>query len=87
MKRRHVMPGLAAALAIALAFAGPLSAETQDQRLEKLGDEFIDGWLTRAARSTSGTNRRRRVASCTRSQGDVKSRSSTASTEPATRSR
>jgi uncharacterized protein (DUF885 family) len=45
MKLRLATLWIAAALA--LACAGPLLAETQDARLEKLGDEFIDGWLTR----------------------------------------
>jgi uncharacterized protein (DUF885 family) len=38
---------LALAAGLALACAGPASAESQDARLEKLGDEFLDGWLTR----------------------------------------
>jgi uncharacterized protein (DUF885 family) len=38
---------LALALGLALGIAGPLFADTQDERLVKLGDEFLDGWLTR----------------------------------------
>jgi uncharacterized protein (DUF885 family) len=38
---------LALAVGLVLGIAGPLSADTQDARLEKLGDEFLDGWLTR----------------------------------------
>src|SRR5262249_20112599 len=45
LKARITTLWLAAGLA--LGCAGPLSAQTQDAALTKLGDEFIDGWLTR----------------------------------------
>src|SRR5262245_1049940 len=45
MKLRLATMCLAAGLA--LAFAAPLSAQDSDARLVKLGDEFLDGWLTR----------------------------------------
>jgi len=45
MKLRLATMCLAAGLA--LAFAAPLSAQDLDARFEKLGDEFLDGWLTR----------------------------------------
>jgi hypothetical protein len=38
---------LALALGLALGIAGPLFADTPDEGLVKLGDEFLDGWLTR----------------------------------------
>src|SRR5436190_16355671 len=38
---------LALVLGLALGIAGPLFADTQDERLVNLGDEFLDGWLTR----------------------------------------
>src|SRR5215831_13409581 len=41
-------PGyLAFAALLALGVAAPLRADTQDARFQQLGDEFLDGWLTR----------------------------------------
>ena len=45
MKLRPAALALAAGLV--LGFTAPLLAEDLDPRFEKLGDEFLDGWLTR----------------------------------------